>query len=106
MRVEYSFDLEDVAVPCFSVESMEGPQKLFQLATLVLNVLATKPSVDIIFHSPNQADLPKKIEAFQTILSTAPTKPRFHVEDGSSGSLGSSYYKWVTIRSSGAASAG
>src|SRR5262249_20771363 len=75
MRIEYTFGLEDVEVPYFSVESMEGPEKLFRLATLVLNVLAVKRRVDVIFHSPNQSDLPKKIQAFETILGSAPQAP-------------------------------
>ncbi len=102
MRIEYNFGLNDVDVPCFSVESIEGPHKLFQLATLVLNVLHAKDRVDIIFHSPNREDLPKKIAAFRTILHSAPLEHDFKLEDGSSGSLGSSYYSWVSIHSSGA----
>ena len=39
MRVEYNFALDRVGVPCFCVETTEGPHKLFQLTTLVLNVL-------------------------------------------------------------------
>src|SRR5262249_12615961 len=37
MRVEYAFDLSTVDIPYFSVESMEGPEKLFRLVTLVMN---------------------------------------------------------------------
>ncbi len=103
MRVEYNFSLDKVGTPCFSVESIEGPHKLFQLATLVLNVLATKPLVDVIFHSPNQADLPKKIQSFEAILRSAPSVPSFEMKPGSSGSLGSSYYSWVSIHASGGA---
>jgi hypothetical protein len=100
MRIEYNFGLEKVATPCFSVESIEGPHKLFTLATLILNVLASKSRVDVIFHSPNQADLPRKIAQFETILASAPSAPAFHLEEGNSGSLGSSYYLWVTIQTS------
>ena len=103
MRIEYNFGLSNVGVPCFSVESIEGPHKLFQLATLVLNVLDEKERVDVIFHSPNREDLPKKISAFRTILNSAPSVRDFKLEDGNSGSLGSSYYSWVSIHSSGAA---
>ena len=41
MRVEYTFGLDDVAIPYFSVESMEGPEKFFRLATLIMNVMET-----------------------------------------------------------------
>ncbi len=92
MRIEYNFGLNNVDVPCFSVESIEGPHKLFQLATLVLNVLDEKKRVDVIFHSPNREDLPRKISAIRTILGSAPASREYKLEDGNSGSLGSSYY--------------
>ena len=95
MRIEYNFGLETVATPSFSVESIEGPHKLF---TLILNVLACKPQVDVIFHSPNQADLPKKVAQFQEILASGPSAPDFELEEGRKGSLGSSYYLWVRIK--------
>ena len=98
MRIEYNFGLETVAIPAFSVESIEGPHKLFTLATLILNVIACKPQVDVIFHSPNQADLPKKIAQFQDILASGPSAPDFELEEGRRGSLGSSYYLWVSIK--------
>jgi hypothetical protein len=97
MRIEYTFGLEDVEIPYFSVESMEGPEKLFRLATLVLNVLEVKGRVDIIFHSPNQSDLPKKIQSFETILGSAPSAPKVEFTQGREGSLGSSYYRWMTL---------
>lgn len=98
MRVEYKFELDDVEIPSFSVETTEGPGKLFTLTTLILNVLAEKERVDVIFHSPNQADLPKKIESFKTILASGPTAPELEYVEGESGSLASSYYSWLTIR--------
>jgi hypothetical protein len=98
MRIEYTFGLDDVEIPYFSVESMEGPEKLFRLATLVLNVLEVKRRVDVIFHSPNQADLPKKIQAFETILASAPAAPPVEFAAGREGSLVSSYYRWMSIR--------
>ena len=98
MRIEYTFGLDNVEIPYFSVESMEGPEKLFRLATLVLNVLEVKRRVDVIFHSPNQSDLPKKIQAFETILGSAPQAPAVDFAPGREGSLGSSYYRWMTIR--------
>jgi hypothetical protein len=102
MRVEYSFSLDRVEVPCFSVETTEGPHKLFTLTTLILNVLAERDRADVIFHSPNQADLPKKIAAFKKILQSGPAAPGFGFEEGQSGSLGSSYYTWLSIRPNGA----
>ena len=98
MRIEYNFGLNNVEVPCFSVESIEGPHKLFQLATLVLNVLDVKSQVDVIFHSPNREDLPKKVAQFQEILASGPTAPDFELEEGKRGSLGSSYYLWISIK--------
>ena len=102
MRVEYRFGLEKVDVPTFSVETTEGPGKLFTLSTLILNVLPQSGTVDVIFHSPNREDLPKKIQAFNQILLSAPRSPRLEFTDGDSGSLGSSYYKWISIQSKGA----
>ena len=43
MRLEYTFKLDDVDVPRFSVEAVEGIGKVFTLASLVLNVLSTRP---------------------------------------------------------------
>ena len=60
-----------------------------------------KEQVDAVFHSPNQADLPKKIEAFKHVLTSAPNAPELEFEEGRSGSLGSYYYRWLSIRSSG-----
>jgi hypothetical protein len=98
MRIEYTFGLDNVGIPYFAVESMEGPEKLFRLATLVLNVLEVKRRVDIIFHSVNPSDLPRKIQAFETILGSAPSAPDVEFAPGGDGSLGSSYYRWMTIR--------
>lgn len=98
MRIEYTFDLEKVEVPSFSVEASEGPDKLFKLCTLVLNVLGESGQVDVIFHSPNSADLPRKIESFEHILKSSPHCPPFQLEEGVSGSLGSSYFRWIQIK--------
>ena len=68
MRVEYAFGLDKVDIPYFSVESMEGPEKLFRLVTLVMNVLHIRPRVDVIFHSPNKDDLPKIEEKLKSGL--------------------------------------
>ncbi|MFI5314680.1 MAG: hypothetical protein ACHQ6T_03185 [Myxococcota bacterium] len=101
MRVEYTFGLDQVDIPYFSVESMEGPEKLFRLVTLVMNVLHIRPRVDVIFHSPNRDDLPKKISSFEAIVKSAPAAPTLEFRAGASGSLGSSYYCWVSILSNG-----
>jgi hypothetical protein len=108
MRIEYAFRLDDVEVPYFSVESIEGPEKLFRLATLILNVMEVKRRVDVIFHSPNLSDLPKKIEAFEKILGSAPKASglQFRFEEGEQGTLGSSYYRWISIHSSGGRASG
>ena len=106
MRIEYTFDLNQVDIPYFSVESMEGPEKLFRLVTLVMNVLHVRPRVDVIFHSPNKDDLPKKISAFASIVKTAPAAPQLEFQEGESGSLSSSYYRWVSIHSRGGSGAG
>ena len=100
MRVEYNFELGKSEVPCFSVETTEGPHKLFQLSTLVLNCLDQKRQVDCVFHSPNQGDLAKKIDVFQRILMSAPHAPKLEFSDGETGSLGSYHYSWVSIRAS------
>jgi hypothetical protein len=106
MRVEYTFDLSQVDIPYFSVESMEGPEKLFRLVTLVMNVLHVRPRVDVIFHSPNKDDLPKKIAAFESIVKTAPALPQLEFKEGQAGSLSSSYYRWVSIHSRGGSGGG
>ncbi|MFQ5514635.1 MAG: hypothetical protein ACE5FG_09355 [Myxococcota bacterium] len=100
MRVEYNFELESCEVPCFSVETTEGPHKLFQLTTLVLNLLDEKERVDIVFHSPNEQDLPKKIETYKQILSSAPHAPKLSFTQGKSGSLTGYYFCWISIRAS------
>ena len=100
MRIEYTFDLKKVEVPSFSVEASEGPDKLFKLCTLVLNVLNETPQIDVIFHSPNQPDLAKKIESFERILGSSPHAPSFVLKEGESGSLGPSYFRWVRIERS------
>ena len=56
MRLEYRIELDKIDVPRFSVEAVEGIGKVFTLATLVLNVLETKRSVDLVFHGLNPED--------------------------------------------------
>ena len=100
MRLEYRFDLADVDVPRFSVEAVEGIAKVFTLATLVLNVLATRPRIELVFHGLNPEDPDRKIRAFQEILGSSPTAPRLTFDRGQGGQVpgSSSYFQWVTVR--------
>ena len=76
MRLEYGFELSKVDIPRFSVEAVEGIGKLFTLATLVLNVLDTRPRAEIVFHGLNPDDPAAKIEAFKEIIGSASTGSR------------------------------
>lgn len=102
MRVEYHFDLSDVEIPRFSVESSEGAHKLFTLATLTLNVLWEQERVDIVFHSPNAQDLPDKIKRFRTILESAPEVRGLRYSEGSAGNVAGTYYRWLSIHATDA----
>ena len=99
MRLEYGFQLEEVEVPCFSVEAIEGIGKLFTLATLVLNVLATKQQIEIVFHGLNPEDPEVKIEAFKEIVSGSQGGRSLRYELGEGGHIAgsSSYFRWVTV---------
>ncbi|MEM9174639.1 MAG: hypothetical protein AAGC67_05350 [Myxococcota bacterium] len=99
MRLEYGFELQECEIPRFAVEAVEGIGKLFTLATLVLNVLATKERVEIVFHGLNPEDPEKKIAAFKKIVGSAPTSPELGYTPGQSGSVpgSSSYYQWLTV---------
>lgn len=99
MRLEYTFELASVDVPCFSVESVEGINKLFTLAALVLNVLSTRREVRLVFHGVNADDPGRKIESFKAILESAPSAPRLSLLAGQNGRVPQSatYYQWVTI---------
>ena len=101
MRLEYGFELQQCEVPRFAVEAVEGIGKLFTLATLVLNVLATKDRVEIVFHGLNPEDPEKKIQAFQQIAGSSPSGPALGYEPGESGRVpgSSSYYQWLTVSS-------
>ena len=103
MRIEYNFGIDRVDLPVFSVEATEGANKLFTLATLVLNVLGSRTKVSLVFHSPNPDEPPRTIALFQQILGSAPDKPEVQYEDGEAGSLGGIYFRWLNIRSSGGA---
>ena len=101
MRLEYKFELADVAVPRFAVEAVEGIGKLFTLATLVLNVLNSKERVEIVFHGLSPEDPTRKIEAFRQILATAEPQRPLAVEPRDGGKIpgSSSYFQWVEVRS-------
>lgn len=100
MRLEYGFQLAECDVPRFAVEAVEGINKLFTLATLVLNVAATRKKIEIVFHGINPDDPERKIEAFKQIATSAPTPVSFEFVTGErrqvSGS--SSYYRWLTVK--------
>jgi len=102
MRLEYGFRLEDCDVPRFAVEAGEGVGKLFTLATLVLNVIATKIQIEIIFHGLNPEDPERKIEAFKEIAKSAPSGPCLNFAVGESGRVpgSSSYFQWLIVTSS------
>lgn len=101
MRLEYGFELSECEVPRFAVEAVEGIGKLFTLATLVLNVLATKDTVEIVFHGLNPEDPERKINAFREIVGSAPTGPRLEYKPGESGRVpgSSSSFQWLTVTS-------
>jgi hypothetical protein len=99
MRLEYTFDLSDVPVPRFAVEAVEGIGKLFTLATLVMNVLAIRPRVEIVFHGLSLEDPARKIEAFREILATSEVGSdlRFGAAHGGQIPGSSSYYQWLSV---------
>ncbi len=99
MRLEYRFELSKVEVPRFSVEAVEGIGKLFTLATLVLNVLETKPKVRIVFHGLNPEDPESKIEAFKDIIagSQSGAAVRYRVGNGGRIPGSSSSFRWITL---------
>ncbi len=99
MRLEYGFKIEECEVPRFAVEAVEGIGKLFTLATLVLNVLATKSRVEIVFHGLNPEDPERKIKAFQEIAGSSPMGPALQYSAGESGQVpgSSSSYQWLTV---------
>ena len=98
MRVEYGFELSQVDVPRFSVETEEGIGKLFTLATLVLNVLESKPKVEIVFHGVNAEDPERKIQAFRDILTSSEGGDAFSFELGAGSRVAANYYRWLRVR--------
>ena len=102
LRLNYTFELSEVQTPRFSVEAVEGIGKVFSLASLVLNVLDTKDSVEIVFHGLNPDDPEMKIEAFKEIAGGASSAEPLHFEFGKGGHVhgSSSYFRWVTVSAS------
>ena len=99
MRLEYGFKLEDCEVPRFAVEAVEGIGKLFTLATLVLNVLATKDRIEIVFHGLNPEDPETKIAAFKEIVSGSAAGANLNYRPGSGGRVpgSSSSFRWIVV---------
>ncbi|HVP28636.1 MAG TPA: hypothetical protein VMW35_05685 [Myxococcota bacterium] len=100
MRLEYNFELSNVETPCFSVESVEGINKLFTLSALVLNVFSTRQRVELVFHGVNPEDPGRKLGSFKAILTSSPSVPQLQFDLGPHGRVpdSASYYQWVTIR--------
>ncbi len=98
MRVEYGFELSRVEVPRFSVEAEEGIGKLFTLATLVMNVLESRPRVEIVFHGVNAEDPERKIAAFEEIMASSEKGDAYTFEPGKSDRVSSNYYRWLDVR--------
>ena len=98
MRLEYGIELATIEVPRFSVEAVEGIGKLFTLSTLVLNVMDTRPKVEIVFHGLNPEDPERKIAAFREIVSSAESAPDMTFQTGKGGRVpgSSSYFQWLT----------
>jgi hypothetical protein len=99
MRLDYRIELDKIDVPRFSVEAVEGIGKVFTLATLVLNVLESKRSVELVFHGLNPDDPSRKIEAFKRIVESATKTYGIEYREGRGGAVpgSSSYYQWVTL---------
>ncbi len=98
MRVEYGFELSQVDVPRFSVQAEEEIGKLFTLATLVLNVLESRPKVEIVFHGVNAEDPERKIQAFQEILTSSESGAGCAFEMGAGDRVSASYFRWLRVR--------
>jgi hypothetical protein len=99
MRLEYSFELSGIEVPRFSVEAVEGIGKLFTLATLMLNVLESKPKVEIVFHGLNPEDPKRKIAAFKEIAEGSQRSGSLTYQLGRGGRVpdSSSFFQWITV---------
>jgi Na+/alanine symporter len=99
MRLEYAIELNELQTPRFAVEAVEGIGKLFTLATLVLNVLETRQSVEIVFHGLNPEDPERKITSFREIIATCASSPNVRFEPGARGRVtgSSSAFQWLVV---------
>ncbi|HEY8495001.1 MAG TPA: hypothetical protein VIN04_14010 [Myxococcota bacterium] len=99
MRLEYTFAITEVPVPRFSIEAVEGIGKLFTLATLVMNVLAVRPRVEIVFHGLNPEDPTRKIDAFREIIASCNAEREVRFKAGKGGRVpgSSSYFQWLSV---------
>jgi hypothetical protein len=100
MRLEFRVDVSKVDVPRFSVEAQDRIGKLFTLTTLVLNVLDSKPAVEIVFHGLSREDLAKKIAAFKEIVASAETATAPSFSEGAAGQIADSsiHWKWIGVK--------
>jgi hypothetical protein len=99
MRLEYSIAIDEIEVPRFSVEADEGISKLFTLATVVLNVLDSKGSVEIVIHGLNEEDPERKLQGFKEIIESSGSPKALAFKLGGGGRVpgSSSYYRWVVV---------
>ena len=99
MRLEYGFELSNVAIPRFSVEAVEGIDKLFTLAVLILNVFETKDQVEMVFHGLNPEDPETKIAAFKEIVGGSEGGGGLNYQPGLGGRVpgSSSYFRWIVV---------
>ncbi len=99
MRLEFNIGIDQIRVPRFSVEAVEGIGKLFTLATLVLNVLDHLEKVEVVFHGPNAEDPKRKIDGFQEIVTSCGSAADVSFSLGSKGQVhgSSSHYQWLEI---------
>ncbi len=99
MRLEFNIDLDQIKVPRFSVEAVEGIGKLFTLATLVMNVLDRCECVEIVFHGLNPEDPERKMAGFMQIMQSCESAVEVEFTKGAEGRVtsSSSSFQWVRV---------
>ncbi len=99
MRLDFNINLDQIKVPRFSVEAVEGIGKLFTLSTLVLNVLDSRDSVEIVFHGLNPEDPERKIAGFMQIMQSCESAADVECIRGVAGRVtsSSSSYQWIRV---------
>lgn len=99
MRLEFGIEVTRIEVPRFAVEAVEGIGKLFSLAALVLNVLDTRDTVEIVFHGLNPEDPERKIAGFKQIIESSSETREIKFAVGHSGRVSgsSSSFQWLTV---------